>query len=186
MALVKVKRHLRNEEDNVDVTEINGDVVVNGSLKQSSPGFQLTNVPFKSFEGLYVEVLFGRIQQLNQSLHVIFSVKIQNTTTTEKIGYSLLSNNFTLPTEIASKIIDFRGYRMSQSAIEGTVVAHGSAWASRDSGSSFSRKTGDSVILLMNANVANQGYVVFGSSSGIKVEAGGATYIEGRIELDLL
>ena len=155
MALVKVKRHLRNEEDNVDVTEINGDVVVNGALKQNSAGFQLTNVSFQNFEGLYAEVLYGRIQQLNQSLHIIFSLKIQNTTTTDKTGYSLLSNNFTLPTEIASKLIDFRGYKMSQAVVNATVVAHGSAWASRDAGSSFSRHWSGiiNVLCLMSANV---------------------------------
>lgn len=88
---------------------ISGNLTATGKMEQQTANYsaEVNIVPFT--ERLTVSLAFGRIEQLNQTLHIVLQMRGEQTgvTASETI---LTYNDVSLPPEIASKIYDIEGH----------------------------------------------------------------------------
>lgn len=164
-----------------------GELVIFGkTLQQKEANWTLPITSFPVMGGLTAEVAFARVQQLNQELEIIISVKYSNATASNVTAYGSDDLNVNLPEELASKIYDCAGVSVKETSSNNVYIASSSAYASRSNGKDASQITGAPRLMLFNTSTANRLHVRFSSPTAITIPANGYVIVEGRIQLTLI
>ena len=175
----------RNElKKNTQEYLANTDVKVK-TIEQSEANWTLPITSFGTFAGLTANVIFGRVQKLNQELEIVILVSYTNETESNVTAYGTSFLPIELPEAIASKIYDCDGKNATENG-GSKYIASVSGWGSRDKETDMSRATGTPRLFLINSPQANKIEIKFGSSSAIIVEPAGTTILEARIQLALI
>ena len=154
------------------------------TLEQNTANWNLPITTFGKFGTLDAEVLFARVQKINQELEIVVSLKYTNNTESSISAYNV-SKALDLPDEIAEKIIDFVGNSVKASST-GVYIASSSAWASKRSTPNTAYVTGAPRLILSNESGAGKMAILLASPSSMVLPAGESLYIEGRIQLTLI
>ncbi len=156
------------------------------TVEQSEANYDADISTFPNLGGSGVgELIYGKVQQINGELHIIFIGKITNNTGSAISGYSTGSIGVTLPEGIASKIIDMNGKSVHESS-NGVRISGTYAYASKNNGADVSSLLGNTVFILLNTTTENALQILFERSSAITINDGEVLYFEGRVSLDLL
>lgn len=156
------------------------------TLEQSEANWSLPIESFGKLGSLDPTIAFARIQKVNQELEIVVSVSYANETESTVSAYATDSSVIELPSEIANKIYDCNGVKVSENTSSAIYIASSSAYASKTKSTDMSKLTGAPRLFLFNVNQNNKMNIIFASNSAIQVDAGGTTIIEGRIQLALI
>ena len=161
----------------------NQDVKVK-TIEQSEANFTGEITSFVNTSGGTSNLIYGRVQQINGELHIVFIGSIANETESAITFYGTNEVSVTLPEEIADKIYDMAGNKVTTS--DTNIRISGShAYGARDTGSDMSKYYSD-VVFIVKHNGANKISLTFSRPNQISIPAGETAYFEGRVSLDLL
>ena len=159
------------------------------TLEQSQANWSADITQFPNFTGGTASVIFGRIQKINQELHIVMLGKIENATENSIGDYTTTFIEVELPEEIASKIYDVKGQPLSQSIESNCRVSYSYCSASRSDYSDMSKYLNDVTMNLWHSSGTNQKNILrimFQRNSTISIPAGETMYFESRVSLDLI
>lgn len=158
------------------------------TIEQAEANWSLDVTSFPTTTNCTSEPIFCRIQQINQELHIVMLGKINNPTESDINIYSTQVIEVTLPEEIANKIYDVLGNKVSDTLASTARVStnFASAYGNSEVRSDMSKFMSDVVMQVINAEGANKLLIMFSRPSTINLKAGKDTYLESRVSLDLI
>lgn len=164
------------------------------TFKQTNANFTTGNLTFNLSagmisQGLQIENIYNRVEEINNVLYVVANIKISNPTLSEVIisaGNTVFDASTALPTEIAEKIIDFEGKKVSEIALTNycIITGHG-VFASKGVGYADVIAS-DWELFVTNRTVANTMTIIFAKTSDLTIPANSAIYLSARLPLTLL
>lgn len=160
----------------------NKDLVVK-TIKQKQANYSVDIDTFPNLTNGTSSPIFCRVQQLNQELHVVFMGKIVNETENNITGTGTTEIDVDLPEEIADKIYDVLGNKVSDAIGSAVRVSGSYAFGSADTGFSSSSNIH---MFIMNKQAKNRLSISFVRNGGFTIVSGQTLYLEGRVSLDLI
>ena len=173
--------------------DVNGEVVAD-TLKQTAFNFsQAFNLYISG--GLTLTNIYNRFAEINNVLHVIVNFSLTNNTEEAKIvgsGYNYLGlTSLTLPSSIASKIVDIEGNRVSEANVTtDTLIASEPAQALKDKVLNSQSLFANARITLVNRNAENACSIAVALNGAvadrITLNPTESLYVTARMALTLL
>ena len=156
------------------------------TLKQSQANYSADIETFPNITNGTSAVIFCRVQQLNQELHIVFIGTITNNTESAISSYGTTTVNIELPSEIANRIYDLTGHTVHDTVADDYGISGNFAFVSKSNKLSLSTANNNARFIVQNTPIANRMSVSFGSGTAFSLNAGDVMYFEGRVSLDLL
>lgn len=196
MTVNEVINTLAKDETNPEINKkaivelgkaVTGDLVVD-TVEQTKPNWSYDVNIFPNVANCTSAPIFCRIQQINGELHIIMMGKINNPTESDITAYSTLSIDIVLPENIANKIYDVLGKKVSEVIDSDTRIStnYASVFGDSDTWVDMSKYQSDVAMHIVNAPDKNKIRIIFGRPSAMVFKAGKDTYFESRVSLDLM
>ena len=160
--------------------------IVAKTLKQTQPNWSATIETFPNITGCTASPIYCKIHQINGELHIIMIGQITNETESAISGYATDTITIELPTEIASKLLDLKGGKASETPVSNVRISYDYASASSSDASDMSKYLSDCAMNVLNLSQANKIGVLFQRPTQITIQAGATLYLESRVSLDLI
>lgn len=160
----------------------NGNVVVNGTFKQTQPN-EKANITWNSLlDKLTITDSYTVIEEINGVLHCVINAKLQNTS-----GSSLTFNSITtgwviVSNEIASKLIDMKGNSVMTKP-DGYVLITASSATFLKNGYDFNATMYKGEMLIFNAPGANAFAINFNTDSTISMNDQDFVLLTARVAM---
>ena len=155
------------------------------TLEQTHPNwaYDVSSIEPVAPTGFTATNIFSRLQIINQELEIIFSFSVTNTTEATSSPANIQLGDITIPEEIAERIIDAKGDKVSVNsslvAVAGTRMV--SSTSTPENTTVFSAQNG-----ILNISHSGENIILIAGYSLGAIAAGATHTYSGRIQLTLL
>lgn len=179
-----------NEQNRLTIGDnlesVDGALKVVNKFEQKEANFISKEITFTS-GGLTVETIYGRLEVINNILHVVVTVKVTNNTQSSDTVNNLNGHSIYLPPEYSSKIYDFIGRTVNQSTTTDNVpIACVHGIATKDVYALTDINFMNMVLTNGGSNTLQVWFRRVPSETSIVLEVGESLYVSGRMALTLI
>ena len=160
----------------------NGNVVVNGTFKQTQPN-EKANITWNNLlDKLTISDAYTVIEEINGVLHCVINAKLQNTSGSTLTFKTITTGWVIVSNEIASKLIDMKGNNVTTKP-DGYVLITASSAIFLKNGYDFNATMYKGEMLIFNAPGANAFAINFNADSTISMDNQDFVLLTARVAM---